>query len=1052
MKYRGKPPLASAPKTSTPVSAKPGTAPRARAAQTDPASPFRQSEELPSTESPVAPPTVQRLQAAESPGENRTGMPDPLKAGLEQLSGLDMSDVRVRYNSPKPAELQALAYAQGNQIHLGPGQERHLPHEAWHVVQQKQGRVRPTVQAKPVAADVIQRTATYTQWQAGSALPDGTNAEKAQKIKAYWAAIAADRARTVDTYYAATFNISLQDFIVRVGWRLSEGMAKLIQEIDSFAADLTAAIAELDRPPELSQVASQKFIDDHVEGYGHQNNANQITRGRAVNISTVINLSNAANLEAFARELSENLARPSLFTTHGYPVTWVDKGRSKQKVGTANVRITREAGGNDFVAKFNHLSDEITWVGAEPAETPWVNQVKARGAAPALGPVSPGEVVPSAPGGLPKDLQRSLEPVVQTGLSNVGVVPNSPLPGRMDAVASAAGDEIHFAPGMYRPQQEAGRELIGHELGHVAQQRQGRVAPDRVEGDLGVNADAGLEREADALGRRARLATTATSAASGLSLQRKEMRLNDDLGLEREAERMGDAALRAGPGAPDRSLEQKSAPAPVVQPYMEFLAPLAEYLGVDATVATIASALGISSGALISGLLALGTFATILTVNKLIAWLTGGAGPGAQPLPGNALQPAQQGGGGNAQQVQPGVGGVNAQPLPAQPGVGGPVNAQPQPAQPGVGGPVNAQPQPAQPGVGALNAPAQQPVVNPVAALQQQWEQQDRPLAQQASTNLWQIRYSNLVAAQQQRAALILLGQARLAAFQQDLTDPANLLTAQTALVNLRQGVNQTLQLIAAGQAQRDTFYVRIAHQVVEQVFQNYQNPAAAFGGGAIAQQKLTDYQNALAALQVAFAAAVAAPNANGIGILAFKGVNFDVDTNNNNYISAAGQQAQQYPQRPLSPLNFKNLINAMIDPNDLVWQGYDHRDLAIFLAAIFIEPSRYAPAGVTNLIAAGREADYTAGGQQSIFNVLPMTTGGTDPAANQPHPGLVGQGGILPTQATGNREEQMIVEPNRPWIEDNTHLQRLNNYSDAQLVADLVDVQQGAILAYLNS
>jgi hypothetical protein len=57
-----------------------------------------------------------------------------------------MSDVRVHANSEKPARLNALAYTQGNQIHLGPGQERHLPHEAWHVVQQKQGRVRATGQ------------------------------------------------------------------------------------------------------------------------------------------------------------------------------------------------------------------------------------------------------------------------------------------------------------------------------------------------------------------------------------------------------------------------------------------------------------------------------------------------------------------------------------------------------------------------------------------------------------------------------------------------------------------------------------------------------------------------------------------------------------------------------------------------------------------------------------------------------------------------------------------------------------------------------------------
>jgi len=76
---------------------------------------------------------------------NQTGMPNQLKAGIESLSGMDLSDVRVHRNSSKPAQLSALAYAQGNDIHLGPGQEQHLPHEAWHVVQQRQGRVRETV-------------------------------------------------------------------------------------------------------------------------------------------------------------------------------------------------------------------------------------------------------------------------------------------------------------------------------------------------------------------------------------------------------------------------------------------------------------------------------------------------------------------------------------------------------------------------------------------------------------------------------------------------------------------------------------------------------------------------------------------------------------------------------------------------------------------------------------------------------------------------------------------------------------------------------------------
>jgi hypothetical protein len=85
---------------------------------------------------------------APAPVPNNTGLPDELKAGIENLSGLAMDDVRVHYHSDKPAQLQAHAYTQGTEIHVAPGQEKHLAHEAWHVVQQKQGRVRATRQMK----------------------------------------------------------------------------------------------------------------------------------------------------------------------------------------------------------------------------------------------------------------------------------------------------------------------------------------------------------------------------------------------------------------------------------------------------------------------------------------------------------------------------------------------------------------------------------------------------------------------------------------------------------------------------------------------------------------------------------------------------------------------------------------------------------------------------------------------------------------------------------------------------------------------------------------
>ena len=95
---------------------------------------------------------VQRAQPEinSSARDNNTGLPDQLKAGIESLSGMSLDNVNVHYNSSQPAQLNALAYAQGNNIHVASGQEQHLPHEVWHVVQQAQGRVQPTMQMQDV--------------------------------------------------------------------------------------------------------------------------------------------------------------------------------------------------------------------------------------------------------------------------------------------------------------------------------------------------------------------------------------------------------------------------------------------------------------------------------------------------------------------------------------------------------------------------------------------------------------------------------------------------------------------------------------------------------------------------------------------------------------------------------------------------------------------------------------------------------------------------------------------------------------------------------------
>lgn len=82
---------------------------------------------------------------------NKTGIPTALKTGAEQLTGFNLDGVKVHYQSAKPAAVAAHAYTQGNDIHLAAGQEKYLPHELMHVVQQMQGRVKPTAHIGNVA-------------------------------------------------------------------------------------------------------------------------------------------------------------------------------------------------------------------------------------------------------------------------------------------------------------------------------------------------------------------------------------------------------------------------------------------------------------------------------------------------------------------------------------------------------------------------------------------------------------------------------------------------------------------------------------------------------------------------------------------------------------------------------------------------------------------------------------------------------------------------------------------------------------------------------------
>jgi hypothetical protein len=74
-------------------------------------------------------------------------------AGVERATGVSLDDVNVHYNSGEPRKYGALAFTRGTDVHLAPGQERHLGHELGHVVQQKRGSVPVTMRVGGVGVN-----------------------------------------------------------------------------------------------------------------------------------------------------------------------------------------------------------------------------------------------------------------------------------------------------------------------------------------------------------------------------------------------------------------------------------------------------------------------------------------------------------------------------------------------------------------------------------------------------------------------------------------------------------------------------------------------------------------------------------------------------------------------------------------------------------------------------------------------------------------------------------------------------------------------------------
>jgi ribosomal protein S18 acetylase RimI-like enzyme len=138
---------------------------------------------------------------------------------------------------------------------------------------------------------------------------------------------------------------------------------------------------------------------------------------------------------------------------------------------------------------------------------------------------------------LPQSVLAKMEAAFGADFSAVRVHVG-PQASRIGAIAFTTGNDLYFAPGRYQPDSAQGQQLIGHELAHVIQQRQGRV---RMPGSgVAVVQDHALEAEADRLGMRAAMhrAPVQAKQAPGAPSPQQGTR------LQRFAEPAGGAGVR----------------------------------------------------------------------------------------------------------------------------------------------------------------------------------------------------------------------------------------------------------------------------------------------------------------------------------------------------------------------------------------------------------------------------------------------------------------------------------------------------------------------------
>jgi peptidoglycan hydrolase-like protein with peptidoglycan-binding domain len=152
---------------------------------------------------------------------------------------------------------------------------------------------------------------------------------------------------------------------------------------------------------------------------------------------------------------------------------------------------------------------------------------------------------------MPAQLRSHMEHALSADFSAVRIH-QGPQAQALGALAYTKGTDIHFAPGQYQPDTRAGKELLGHELTHVVQQAQGRVAATTQAKGIAINNDPSLEREADEMGARvaqADLSTARPLNATGQSLTNRP----GDESVQRTCKACEEAT------GPEAALHQRSA-------------------------------------------------------------------------------------------------------------------------------------------------------------------------------------------------------------------------------------------------------------------------------------------------------------------------------------------------------------------------------------------------------------------------------------------------------------------------------------------------------------